>query len=83
MAEEQREQVIDEEPEKLSGEGESPCEEQWEQSLISVALVSYLVGEPSGAFGGQKNPLAPTRLAQETRKWRDRHMIPDSVRSLG
>ncbi len=60
MAEEQREQVIDEEPEKLSGEG-----------------------EPTGAFDGQRNPLAPTRLAQETRKWRDRHMIPDSVRSLG
>lgn len=40
MAEEQREQVIDEEPEKLSGEGDPPSEERGEQSLISAALIA-------------------------------------------
>jgi KUP system potassium uptake protein len=69
MAEEQREQVVDEEPEKLSGEGDPPSEEQSRKSLILVCLgaLGVVFGDLGTntlfalreCFGGQ-HPVEPT-----------------------
>ena len=69
MAEEHREQVVDEEPEKLSGEGGPPSEEQAGKSLILVSLgaLGVVYGDLGTntlfalreCFGGQ-HPLEPT-----------------------
>lgn len=69
MTDEQREQVVDEEPEKLSGEGEAPREEHPDQNLALVSLTALgIVFGDIGTnclfalrecFGGQ-HPIEPT-----------------------
>jgi KUP system potassium uptake protein len=69
MTEEQREQVLDEEPEKLSGEREATREKQGDQSLALVSLTALgIVFGDIGTnclfalrecFGGQ-HPIEPT-----------------------
>ncbi len=69
MSEEQREQVLDEEPEKLSGEGESDREKLSDKSLILVSLgaLGIVFGDIGTStlyalrecFSGE-HPVAPT-----------------------
>jgi KUP system potassium uptake protein len=69
MAEEQREQVVDEEPEKLSGEGGPPPDEQRQTSLLLISLgaLGVVYGDLGTntlfalreCFGGQ-HPVEPT-----------------------
>jgi KUP system potassium uptake protein len=69
MAEDQRAQVLDEEPEKLSGEGGPPQDEQSEKNLIwvSIAALGVVYGDLGTnslfalreCFGGQ-HPIEPT-----------------------